>query len=174
MFPEDFDKDVALYFSTRYNHDLKPVKSIGEVETINDNTTINNGVTFKGEIKIDRFKLKSIFKHITYHPRFLINKEKRTLFLQYYDRKIVIKCHKDDKFDWKIGLGLALSNAIAINPKKAQNHRNVWFRNKKTHKLKYKEYANWVLTEFYNNNMEDLYNLEQRVKEAKDKEFIEL
>ena len=114
------------------------------------------------------------YEHITYHPRFLINKEKRTVFLQYYDTKVSIKCHEDDEFDWKVGLGLAISKANAINPKKAQVHRNIWFRDKETHKLKVKEYANWVLNVFYNNDMEDLHLLEERVNKAQDKEFITL
>lgn len=174
MFPENQEEDVSLYMSDNGGITFQLLKPIKDVETINVNETINNGGTFIAETKIAGGKLKMIFKHITYHPRFLINKEKRTLFLQFYDTKIVVKCQEDDKFDWKIGLGLALSKANAISPKKAQNHRNVWFRNKKTHKLDYKKYANWVLTEYYCNNMEDLYNLEQRVKETKDKEFIEL
>lgn len=106
--------------------------------------------------------------------RFLINKEKKTLFLQYYKQKIVIKCHEEDDFNWKIGLGLALSNANAINERKAKWHRDKWFRTKENHKLDYEAYSNWVLVEYYKNDMEDLYNLEQRVNNAKDKEFINI
>lgn len=114
-----------------------------------------------------------LFDDKRFNLRFLINKEKRTLFLEFANRKVTIKCDQEDKFDWKIGLGLALSKANAINEEKARVHRN-WFRNKKTHLLDYKKYAEWVLIEFYNNDMEDLYNLENRVKKAKDKEFIDL
>ena len=198
MFPENHEEDVALYMSSDNGITFHKLKPIEDIETINVSNLSNGGVVGAGtcEVKIKnddisaivdlvakgfnntyealKTNLPRIFKQITYHPRFLINKEKRVVFLQYYFTKIVVKCHEEDNFDWKIGLGLALSNANAINVNKAKAHRNIWFRNKKTHKLDYKKYANWVLTEYYRNDMEDLYNLEQRVKQAKDKEFIEL
>ena len=186
MFPENHEEDVALYMSSvdgiTFNK-VPPIKDIRPIETPKI-TISEKGVEellTKGVIRrvladdnipllaTARILIKKVEK-----PKFLINKGKRTLVLLYHNEKIVIKPHEEDKFDWKIGLGLALSNANAININKAKAHRNIWFRNKKTHKLDYKKYANWVLTEYYHNDMEDLYNLEQRVKKAKDKEFIEL
>ena len=41
-------------------------------------------------------------------------------------------------------------------------------------KLDVKKYSRWVLNEFYGNDMFDLENLELRVENAKDKEFIDL
>ena len=40
--------------------------------------------------------------------------------------------------------------------------------------LDIKKYTYWVLTEFYHNDMWDLGNLEKRVKNTKEMEFIEL
>lgn len=104
---------------------------------------------------------------------FTINSKKKTIFLKFRDNEITIKCHEEDKFDWKIGLGLALSNINAIAENKAKWHRE-YFRNKKTHKLDYKKYANWVLVEFYNNNYEDIDNLKNRVENQQDNKKIYL
>lgn len=103
--------------------------------------------------------------------RFIINYKKKCVFLQLKNEKITIKCDEKDEFDWKIGLGLAISH---LNDNaKYKEHRN-FFRNKKTHQLNVKKYAEWVLREYYYNDMYDLQNLELRVKNAKDKEFVEL
>lgn len=103
--------------------------------------------------------------------RFIINYEKKCVFLQLKDKKITIKCDKEDKFDWKIGLGLAISN---LNDNlKYKKHRD-FFRNRKTHKLDVKKYAKWVLTDYYCNDMVYLHILELRVLNAKDKELVEL
>lgn len=103
--------------------------------------------------------------------RFIINYEKKCVFLQLKDKKINIKCDEKDKFDWKVGLGLAISH---LNDNvKYKEHRN-FFRNKKTHQLDIEKYAEWVLKDYYHNDMYDLENLELRVKNAKDKEFVEL
>lgn len=103
--------------------------------------------------------------------RFTINKEKKCVFLQLDNKKINVKCADEDKFDWKIGLGLAISK-LRDNAK-LKAHRE-FFRYNKTHKLDIKKYANWILSEFYHNDMIDLHNLELRVENAKDKEFIDL
>lgn len=118
-----------------------------------------------------RFETKGFVEFIKPKLRFLINKEKRTVFLQLKDKKISIKCDEEDKFDWKVGLGLAISN---LNDNSKYKEHREFFRNKKTRELDYKKYAKWVLNEFYGNDMFDLENLESRVKNAKDKEFIEL
>ena len=169
------DKSGELFVSADNGITFQPLQSITEIEEI-DIIPIPtyDEITKKLEemyASVDNFKYSRNKKK---HLRFLINKEKRTVFLQYYDTKVSIKCREEDEFDWKIGLGLALSKANAINHKKAQVHRNIWFRDKETHKLKVKEYANWVLNVFYNNDMEDLHLLEERVNKAQDKEFITL
>lgn len=104
---------------------------------------------------------------------FTVNKKKKTLFLKIGTDEITIKCHEEDKFDWKIGLGLALSQLNAIDKNKAKWHRE-YFRNKKTHKLDYKKYANWVLVEYYKNSYEDIENLKNRVENQQDNKKIYL
>ena len=102
---------------------------------------------------------------------FWINEEKKTLVLKHKDKTIKIKCDEEDKFDWQIGLGLALSQAI--NSTRMKAHRE-FFRNKKTKLLDVKKYANWVLIDFYNNDMYDLQALKDRVKASQPFESISL
>ena len=118
-----------------------------------------------------RFSSGKYVRFVKPLSRFQINKEKRCIFLQLNNEKITIKCDKEDKFDWKIGLGLAISKLNDNAKYKA--HRDL-FRDKKTHMLDIKKYTYWVLTEFYHNDMWDLGNLEKRVKNTKEMEFIEL
>ena len=164
MFPENHEEDVALYMSSVGGITFNKVPPIKEIKSVQEIEMPYN--LLASGVVISRAK--------SYQRRFLINKEKRTLFLEYYSTKVVVKCHEEDEFDWKIGLGLALSNANAINERKSKWHRDKWFRTKENHKLDYKAYSNWVLVEYYKNDMEDLCNLEQRVNNAKDKEFINL
>lgn len=117
------------------------------------------------------FEAGEFVKFVNPISRFIINYEKKCVFLQIKNEKITIKCDEEDKFDWKIGLGLAISK---LNDNEKYKQHREFFRNKKTRKLDVKKYSRWVLNEFYGNDMFDLENLELRVKNAKDKEFIDL
>lgn len=101
---------------------------------------------------------------------FTINHKKNSLFLKYGENKIVIKCDKEDKFDWVVGLGLAISNLDLIDKEKAKRHREN-FRNKKTRKLDYKKYGYWVIIEYFNNDLIKIKELENQVKENEGKLF---
>lgn len=113
----------------------------------------------KCRISINRFPNYLIF--------FTINRKKKTLFLNHYTEKITIKCHETDKFDWKIGLGLALSKVNAIDNKRAYFLRDI-MRNSKTHKLDYKKYSNFVLNEYFNYNSNEIKKLDKKVNETND------
>lgn len=149
-FKENHEKDLFDYV---FNHLITLPK-----EKFNENYIAQ----FLGQMVFPIPKIQS---------RFTINKEKKCVFLQLDNKKINVKCADEDKFDWKIGLGLAISK-LRDNAK-LKAHRQ-FFRNNKTHKLDIKKYANWILSEFYHNDMIDLHNLELRVENAKDKEFIDL
>lgn len=149
-FKENHEKDV---FDYGFNHLITLPK-----EKFNG----NYNVKFLGQMFSQIPKI---------HLRFTINKEKKCVFLQLGNKKINVRCADEDKFDWKIGLGLAISQLRDNGKFKA--HRE-FFRNNKTHKLDIKKYTDWILSELYHNDMIDLHNLELRVKNAKDKEFIEL
>lgn len=150
--------------------------------TCKDNYKWNLEMERKDEIDSDSVRysqehLKTMFeagefvKFVKPISRFIINYKKKCVFLQLKNEKITIKCDKEDDFDWKIGLGLAISH---LNDNvKYKEHRN-FFRDKKTHQLDIEKYAEWVLKDYYHNDMYDLENLELRVKNAKDKEFVEL
>lgn len=111
-------------------------------------------------------RMKNIFSS-NYEIFFTINRKKKTVFLQYNDKKITIKCHETDKFDWEIGLGLALSKVNAINNKRAYFLRDI-MRNSKTHKLDYKKYSNFVLNEYFNYDSNEIKKLDKKVNETDD------
>lgn len=131
---------------------------------------------FENTIIFDPKDVENLIKQINriknnfssnYEIFFTINREKKTLFLNHYNKKITIKCHETDKFDWKIGLGLALSKVNAINTKRAYFLRDI-MRNSKTHKLDYKNYSNFVLNEYFNYDSNAIKKLDKKVDETDD------
>lgn len=141
------------------NSDL--AKSITSI-TVDEKEIIKQINRMKLNMKNDFFQIP-----IPYELFFTINREKKTLFLQYNDKKITIKCHETDKFDWKIGLGLALSKVNAIDNKRAYFLRDI-MRNSKTHKLDYKKYSNFVLNEYFNYDSNEIKRLDKKVSETDD------
>ncbi len=86
----------------------------------------------------------------------IINPEKKVVALKHsIDGKEIqytkVNCHELDKFDWKIGFGLCVSKVYGNNAK-WRRIRN-YLRDSKN-KLKYKEYANWCITEQFSNDIE--------------------
>lgn len=160
----DFNIVKFMHIANDYNWELVATRKENHEKDVFD-------YVFNHLITLPKEKNKWSSPKLMLLSRFTINKEKKCVFLQLDDKKINVKCADEDKFDWKIGLGLAISK-LRENPKFKANRE--FFRNNKTHKLDIKKYTNWILNEFYNNDMIDLQNLELRVKNAKDKEFIEL
>lgn len=82
------------------------------------------------------------------------------------EKKIKVKCHKDDKFDWKIGFGLALCRQYEkINKEKylaAKEH----FTNKKG-VLNYKKLSEWALMIFFDNDYNLLKKFEEKIDAIK-------
>lgn len=74
-----------------------------------------------------------------------VNKEKYTVTLKMFNEAITIHCHKDDKFDWEIGFGLALSKTCST-PKHKMMREMLRDKNRK---LDYKNYAKWCIIEFF-------------------------
>lgn len=98
--------------------------------------------------------------------KIIVDEKNRVVVVENYFRKLVVKCDKDDKFDLKIGLGLALSHWH--NFKKYRVMRE-FFRNKKR-MLDYKKYANWVLLDYCNYNekaVEDFIKNNVKIKKGK-------
>ena len=103
-----------------------------------------------------------------------VNSDKKTVVLVYffeYGGSSVFKekCSEEDKFDWKIGLGLCLSKIYGRN-QKWKKHRE-FFRNKNTHKLDYKKYSYWCINEIFNNNQIVLNDIENQLKKSGEVDF---
>lgn len=95
-----------------------------------------------------------------------VNFDKKVVVLKTFKNETIkIQCDKDDKFDWKIGFALCLSK-LSKDDFKYKKHRE-YFRKKGV--LDIKKYTNWVLTEYYNN---DLISMEQELK-FMEKELLE-
>lgn len=102
----------------------------------------------------------------------IINKNKKYVLLKLCGEEYRVNCHEDDKFNWFIGFGLALSKSFGNN-KKWKNARE-YFRNPKTHKLDYKNYAQWCVFEHYCNDLSQVKELQNKVKEINEYGKVDL
>lgn len=101
----------------------------------------------------------------------IVNKEKKYVLLKIKGKEYRVDCHKDDKFDWLIGFGLALSKAFGKNAKWEETRE--FYRNK-NRKLNYKEYAKWCVVEYFNNDMIEINNLKNKIKEINEYGKVDL
>lgn len=125
-----------------------------------------SGVT-TSPLKFDRGIVATIagFKKKMWH-KIIVDEKNRVVVVESNFNKLVVKCDKDDKFDLKIGLGLALSHWY--NCKKFRIMRE-FFRNKKR-MLDYKKYANWVLLDYCDydeKEVEDFIKNNVKIKKGK-------
>ena len=98
--------------------------------------------------------------------KIIVDEKNRVVVVENKFRKLVVKCDKDDKFDLKIGLGLALSH---WNDCKKYRVMREFFRNKKR-MLDHKKYANWVLLDYCDYNekaVEDFIKNNVKIKKGK-------
>lgn len=98
--------------------------------------------------------------------KIIVDEKNRVVVVENCFKKLVVKCDKDDKFDLKIGLGLALSH---WNDCKKYRVMREFFRNKKR-MLDYKKYANWVLLDYCDYNekaVEDFIKNNVKIKKGK-------
>lgn len=117
---------------------------------------------FKKEVFIIKFP-KFIDK-ILCSGKFAFNKTKKKLYLKFLDKEIRVKCDKQDKFYWKIGLGLALYRVY-------QKENDVKYMKKN---YNYKKLAEYCLYKFYNFNENGIKDLEERVNNSKENTLIKL
>lgn len=118
-------------------------------------------------LKFDRGIVATIeyFKKKMWH-KIIVDEKNRVVVVEGDFNKLVVKCDKDDKFDLKIGLGLALSHWYDC--KKFRIMRE-FFRNKKR-MLDYKKYANWVLLDYCDYDekaVEDFIKNNVKIKKGK-------
>lgn len=95
---------------------------------------------------------------------FSFNKTKKKLYLKYLGKEIRVKCDEKDKFEWKIGLGLALYRAY-------QKENDVKYMKKN---YNYKKLAEYCLYKFYDFDENKIKDLEDRVNNSKENTLIRL
>lgn len=96
--------------------------------------------------------------------KFSFNKTKKKLYLNYFGKEIRVKCDAKDKFDWKIGLGLALYRVY-------QKENDVKYMKKN---YNYKKLAEYCLYKFFNFDENRIKYLEDRVNDSKENTLIRL
>lgn len=154
-FKENHEKDVFDYMNKSF-----------------DSCKLDAKILKMGTFKLDNlsgtmFVLKNVTKDML-----IVNKEKKYVLLKLDGKEYKVECHKDDKFDWLIGFGLALSKYYG-NWNKSKNARE-YFRNPKTHKLNYKEYAKWCVCDFFMNDTTKISKLQDKVKEINEYGKVDL
>lgn len=93
---------------------------------------------------------------------FAFNKTKKKLYLKHFGKEIRVKCDEKDKFEWKIGLGLALYRAY-------QKENDVKYMKKN---YNYKKLAEYCLYKFYDFDEKKIKDLEDRVNNSKENTLI--
>lgn len=102
----------------------------------------------------------------TMRNKIIVDEKNRVVVVEDNFRKLVVKCDKDDKFDLKVGLGLALSHWYDCKKYRVMRE---FFRNKKR-MLDYKKYANWVLLDYCDYDekaVEDFIKNNVKIKKGK-------
>lgn len=120
---------------------------------------------------ICNMKAKNLFKNMfdsiylmRKDMKLIVNVDKRIVIVKTGDNVChKVKCHEEDEFDWKIGFGLALSQAFGELP--------VWkatreFYRGEDDKLDYVKYSQWCITEFFCNNVIGFYELNKKVQDS--------
>ena len=93
-------------------------------------------------------------------------KKKYVKFVLPDEKEIKVKCHKDDKFDWKIGLGLVLCRQYEKVYKEKYLAAKEHFTNKKG-VLNYKKLSEWALMFCFDNDYNLLKNFEEKIDAIK-------
>ena len=106
-----------------------------------------------------------------YSNKLIVCKEKKYVLLKWNGKEYKVQCHEKDKFDWRIGFGLALSQVFGNQPK-WKEHRE-YYRNKKR-QLDYKQYALWCIIEFYQNDIIAMSKLNNKIKEINENGKVDL
>ena len=125
--------------------------------------TLDDLEDFKKEVFIIKFS-KFIDEALKNPCKFAFNKTKKKLYLNYFGKEIRVKCDKNDKFEWKIGLGLALYRAY-------QKDTDVKYMKKN---YTYKKLAEYCLYKFYDFDENKIKDLEDRVNSSKENTLIRL
>ena len=112
----------------------------------------------------ETIKLIKCYIPIKKYLSFSFNKTKKKLYLNYLGKEIRVKCDEKDKFEWKIGLGLAYESVY-------QKENDVKYMKKN---YNYKKLAEYCLYKFYNFDENKIKDLENRVNDSKQNTLIRL
>lgn len=164
-FWEDYQKNTCFrfYYSEFDNNKISWVycrESYYEEEGYKI-ITLDDLEDFKKEVFIIKFRefINDISK-----SQFAFNKTKKKLYLKHFDKEIRVKCDEKDKFEWKIGLGLALYRVY-------QKENDVKYMKKN---YNYKKLAEYCLYKFYDFDENKIKDLEERVNNSKENTLIRL
>ena len=102
----------------------------------------------------------------------IVSTKKKYVLLKIENKEYRIECNKEDKFDWRIGFGLALSQHFGKLPKWKKMRE--YYRDKEKRELDYKQYALWCVVEFFDNDMERVENLGLAIREIKGNGKVDL
>lgn len=149
----DNHTEINYKFDSKYGYKNNGYKII----------TLDDLEDFKEEELIIKFRefIDDLFKDSC---KFAFNKTKKKLYLNCFDKEIRVKCDEQDKFDWKIGLGLALYRTY-------QKYNDVKYMKKN---YNYKKLAEYCLYKFYNFDENKIKDLEDRVNNSKENTLIRL
>ena len=155
------------------NHDFNIVRFMN----INNNFDWELVATRKENHEKDVFDYQFLgqrFFQIPKSPKemLIINNNKKYVSYKINSNEYKVECHKDDKFNWFIGFGLALSKCYG-NQEKWKNARE-YFRNNKKRVLDYKEYARWCVFEYFENDTIKLKEIQTKVKEINEYGKVDL
>lgn len=95
-------------------------------------------------------------------PTITYNEKQKVVVIYNIGKEVIkIECAKEDKFDLKVGVGLAISKWLDC--KKYKVLRTKFFR--KNNKLDYKKYAEFILLDYFCYNVE---KIDKFISELKD------
>ena len=150
--------------------DIEIYNQIGEgVYYVNsDLTRIGKGAYEVVELALDCETMEEVLLREIFYQEdkvefsFRFNEERKSVTLYKDGQKVqFVKCHQDDKFSWKIGLGVAFYKYLG---KEYQNDPEVQYIKGI---LNWKMFYTYVLASMLNFDKDKLDRLEARVKRAK-------
>lgn len=100
--------------------------------------------------------------------RVLVDEQNKIVVLIVDTKRFVVKCDKKDKFDFKIGVGLALSKLYYQVYKGCYLKQIQYLRNH----MNYKEYAYYCFNEYFSYDENKIAELENNVKNE-NQEFLQ-
>lgn len=144
---------------------------------ITENSTVFMQKEELEKVKNSLYVNKGFFKNFckeNHEPKNMlnVNNVKKYVLLKFDGEESKIICNEEDKFNWQIGFGLAISHIFSKHSYNMRRARE-YYRNSKG-VLDYKKYAHWCILYFVNFSMDTLVSIENDVKEIKEYGKVDL